>query len=190
MNKIPLYHADVFSNSNVGTDEQYANLLAQILEGHKTLPATERSNDGCWRTNTWWTGVEWLGEQLCDLVDEACRHYATLDPTFAQYIGRYNFAANTNVNEPGSRNLFHSHKTAIFSAVYYLQADDTGPLRLVNPANTIADCNYAAPFVRDFYFNPKDRDLIVWPAWVPHEVEPNKSTKQRININFDIYFAG
>ena len=189
MNKIPLYHADIFAESNVGTTDQHVDLLNQILVAKKTLPGTERSNDGCWRTNTWWTNVEWLGERLANLADEACKHYATLDPMFEKYQGRYNFASNTNVNEPGSRNILHSHKTAVFSAVYYLQAEDTGALRLINPANIVNECNYKSPFVRDFYFNPKNRDLILWPAWVPHEVEPNKSQTSRVNINFDIYFA-
>jgi hypothetical protein len=26
----------------------------------------------------------------------------------------------------------------------------------------------------------------MWPAWVPHEVDPNYSNKERINLTFDI----
>jgi hypothetical protein len=92
----------------------------------------------------------------------------------------------TNINAPLSRNVLHSHKNSIFSAVYYIQGTDTGALRLINPANTLGDCNRLSPFTRDFYFNPKDRDLILWPAWVPHEVEINESARERINIVFDI----
>lgn len=190
MKSIPLYHSDVFMMPGVGTDDQVKNLLDQILLDHSQTASTARSNDLCWRSNKWWTDLDWLGQQVCELSDRACEHYAKIDVAFAQYIGKYKFASNTNVNEPGGRNVFHNHKTSVFSAVYYIQAEDTGPLRFVNPANTMTDCNPQSPFVRDFYFSPKDRDLILWPAWVPHEVEPNTSNKKRININFDIFFAG
>ena len=33
-----------------------------------------------------------------------------------------------------------------------------------------------------------DGDLIVFPGWVPHDVGPNTSNKQRINIAFNISF--
>lgn len=190
MNRIPLYHADMFTVSDVGTTDQHVALLDQILNDSKQTPSVDRTNDGCWRSNKVWSNTEWLAQALCDLADKACKHYADLDPAFAEYVGRYGFASNTNVNQPGSRNVFHSHKNAVFSAVYYLMATDTGPLRLVNPANVLTDCNVAAPFVRDFYFTPKERDLVLWPAWVPHEVEPNKSNLARVNINFDVFFAG
>jgi hypothetical protein len=189
MKRIPLFHADMFTAQGVGTPEQHTDLLNRILIEQKTTPSVTRTNDGCWRTSKWWEGTEWLGEAVCNLADEACNHYAQLDPAFAQYRGKYTFASNTNVNQPGSRNVFHNHKTAVFSAVYYLMATDTGPLRLVNPANVMTDCNVGSPFVRDFYFAPKERDLVLWPAWVPHEVEPNKSDLVRVNINFDIFFA-
>jgi len=28
----------------------------------------------------------------------------------------------------------------------------------------------------------------VWPSWLPHEVEINKSTRQRINIVYNVRF--
>ena len=36
----------------------------------------------------------------------------------------------------------------------------------------------------------KDGDLLIWPAWVPHFVEENKSNKQRINIASNIKLIG
>ena len=31
---------------------------------------------------------------------------------------------------------------------------------------------------------PKDGMLVIWPGWVPHEVEENKSDKQRAVADF------
>ena len=80
----------------------------------------------------------------------------------------------------------HNHTTAHFSAVYYAQAENTGELRFINPAFTLSNIISTGPFTRDFYMNPSDGDFILWPAWVPHEVETNFSNKDRVNIAFDI----
>ena len=33
---------------------------------------------------------------------------------------------------------------------------------------------------------PKDGDLFIWPAWIPHKVDRNESDRQRINLAFNI----
>jgi hypothetical protein len=55
-----------------------------------------------------------------------------------------------------------------------------------NPANKLSECNPGSPYTGDVYIDPKDGDLFLWPAWVPHEVDVNKSDKQRINIAFNL----
>jgi len=190
MNRIPLYHADVFTLQNVGTDAEVNDLLKQIRDENIAHPdTTARTNHGCWRSNKFWNNMNWLGTAVADLVDQAVDYYTTVDPTFKKPTGQHKFDLWTNVNDTGSRNVFHAHKTANFSAVYYLRAENTGNLRFANPANLLTDCNPAGPFTRDFYFTPKDKDLILWPAWMPHEVEPNPNSQVRVNIAFDIYLS-
>ena len=40
--------------------------------------------------------------------------------------------------------------------------------------------------IRSYGVTPKDGDLFIWPGWVPHQVEENKSNQQRINLAFSI----
>ena len=94
----------------------------------------------------------------------------------------------TNVNEPGSKNVLHTHKGMSFASTYNLQTEGTGNIVFRNPANVLNDCNTSSPFVRYMSTEPKDGDLLVWPAWIPHEVEINKSDKQRINIASNIFY--
>ena len=91
-----------------------------------------------------------------------------------------------NINEPNSKNILHAHKDHMFACVYYLQGTDTGAITFQNPVNLLVDCSVLSPFVRRFGHTPKDGDLILWPAWVPHEVEVNTSDRQRINITSNI----
>ena len=57
-----------------------------------------------------------------------------------------------------------------------------------NPANTLQQCNKFSPFIRKTGIMPKDGLLILWPGWVPHEVEETKSNQQRINLAWGINY--
>ena len=48
------------------------------------------------------------------------------------------------------------------------------------------ECSNISPMTRSVAVQPEDGDLFVWPGWVPHEVVPNPSQRQRINIAFSI----
>jgi len=182
----PLFYSDILTKSKVGNPAQISDLLNQINLEQLGIPSVENSNQGCWRSQTKWNNLGWLLDELAGLVSTAVDHYQNLDPS-CQLSKKFGIEMWTNVNSPNSRNILHSHKSANFSAVYYLQSTGTGSLRLINPANILGDCNRRGPFTRDFEFAPVDGDLILWPAWIPHEVEVNLSNQNRINLAFDIY---
>ena len=69
-----------------------------------------------------------------------------------------------------------------FVGLYYIDAEGTGDLIFHNPINLVSDCNPKSPFVRTVSYPPKNGNLLLWPAWVPHEVEINNSDRYRINI--------
>lgn len=188
---VTLYEAVLHDKANVGTDNEVSNLMQQInsLQHDKS---SSRTNLLCWRSESKFTNINWLLSEITSLVNSAIDYYSSKDPIFREAFEQINrkdlgIFYWTNVNEPMSRNVLHAHKTGIFSGVYYIQGTDTGDLRLINPANTLTECNVFSPFTRDFYYTPKDRDLILWPSWLPHEVETNTSNRQRINIAYDIY---
>lgn len=187
MDNTLLFRADSVLKADVGSNDQREDLLSQIKKSQETTPNAYSSNIGCYRNTVKYENLDWLLDVVKDTTDEFLDFYKKQDPMFEKLnVKSKNFVYWTNINTPGSRNVVHSHKSANFSCVYYVQGTDCGPLRLINPANTLSDCKQTAPFVRDAYFHPKDGDLIMWPAWVPHEVEPNLSNRERINITFDI----
>jgi len=114
----------------------------------------------------------------------------TFRDTISQETQQCDLSIWTNVNEPGSINELHTHKGVSFACTYNLQTEGTGNLVFRNPANLLNDCNQKSPFIRNYKIEPKDGDLLVWPAWVPHFVEENKSNKQRINIATNINLVG
>jgi len=187
-----LFKADLFSYANVGTPEQRQELIDRLLQikasGAKDINDLT-NNEGCWRYSYPIKDCEWLNQVVSTIIEEAFEYYAN-DPASRIALPSEDMKIEVNswcnINEKYARNVYHSHKTKIFSIVYYLQATNTGKLILTNPANILNDCSDFAPYTRDFLFLPKDGDLILWPAWIPHEVEPNMSDRQRINIVFDV----
>lgn len=192
MHRLPLIKSDIFIESQVGTVEQRQELINRLLKLKDTTPTENlmyASNYGCWRISNPITDCEWMNNAVYNLAVEAAKYYSDDENSKSEKFDSNSFInmnSWANINEPYSRNVYHAHKAAHFSCCFYLQADNTGDLVLTNPANILNDCNHSAPYVRDFIFKPKDGDLIIWPAWMPHEIEMNLSDKLRINIVFDI----
>lgn len=184
-----ILQAALFSKSNVGTDSEYQDLLSQI-NARRDEPTTELTNAGCWRSEYPFENIDWLLTEIYALFKESVDFYCRSDSVFANSLGneiKINYW--TNINQPGSRNDIHAHKPGICSGVYYIQGTNTGNLKFINPANMLGDCNPRSPFTRAFQASPKDRDLVMFPSWMPHEVEQNLSDRERINIAYDVAFV-
>ena len=192
----PLFYSDLFIKPNVGTNKQRKVLLDKINYLKKNnIKSSDGSNEGCFRTTyEYGEELDFLRETIRDLVIEISSYYADRDVIFKTRVHNQTQQCDlsiwTNVNEPGSINQIHTHKDFSFACTYNLQTEGTGNLVFVNPANLLNDCNQKSPFIRDFKIEPKDGDLLIWPAWMPHLVEENKSNKQRINIATNIKLIG
>ena len=189
---LPLYHADLFVVKDVGTEEQREDLKKQILHAKENnIGKKSGSNPGCWRSNTTYDNVDWLYSAIRGLSDQTNKMYFQLDHIYKSYVEKCenrDVSMWTNVNEVGSKNVIHSHKPDAWAGIYYVQGEGTGNLVFHNPANLLSECNPTSPFTRKLELEPRDGMLVIWPGWVPHEVEENKSNKQRINIAWGINF--
>lgn len=187
--RIALYHSDIFTRNNVGTSEQINDLYNQIkLAQQENRNPMVLNNDDCWRSSAKYPNDNWLMEAVKEMTQLAAEYYFSLDESFLHHVPDKTIKVNywTNVNSPGAKNVLHNHQEDTFAAVFYLQAKDTGNLIYTNPANLLSQCNPASPFSRGLSIEPEDNQLILWPAWVPHEVEANPSNKERINLAFSI----
>jgi len=192
----PLFYSDLFVKQNVGTDKQRKVLLDKINYLKKNnIKSSDGSNEGCFRTTyEYGEELDFLREIIKHSVIEISGYYADRDETFkmilSQDVQLCDFSIWTNVNEPGSANVIHTHKEFDFACTYNLQTTGTGGLIFKNPANLLSDCSNKSPFTRKVKVEPQDGDLFIWPTWVPHEVEINKSNKQRINIATNVKLVG
>jgi hypothetical protein len=98
-----------------------------------------------------------------------------------------------NINPPGSLNLMHYHENSFFSGSYYVSTNaKTGSIHFVNPI-PVHDWVISKEIIKDFNsFNskaweilPKSNLLVIFPAWLEHFVNENKSDVDRISISFN-----
>jgi len=190
----PLLRSDLFVK-NIGTGERCKELLeyAQSIKANPDNAGLDLSNNGCWRHQFNYPDIDWIASELTVLAEVAVNSYLQSDPLYTEKVDRYGqpiFSYWTNINEPMSRNVLHDHRTSQYVGIYYIQGTDTGDIVFHNPTNVTESCNSHAPFVSRYAYKPKDGDLVLWPAWMPHETETNRSSRQRINIAFNISYQG
>ena len=194
MKKVDIFRllsADLFVK-NIGTQEQINDLIEQSFWHKKNEPYVMRyTNNGCWRSSFKYNNFDWFFDELQDSVEQVMQHYSIDDPTYAKKLkqqGELDLQYWTNINDPGSRNVLHSHQAVQYAAVYYLRAEDTGDICFYNPGNVTENCHATAPWVSVMSYTPKNGDLVLFPGWVPHDIEVNKSSKERLSIAFNISF--
>ena len=187
MRTFPILKADVLID-NVGEEWQRNSLLSQAWYHYQNSTSMSNTNEGCWRSSLDYLSMEWLYNSIKDMLSITLNAYMNSDPSYKSRISPkgYRIEHWTNINDPGSSNRVHSHAEFDFVALYYIQGEGTGELTFHNPANLLTNCSMNAPFTSRMSYEPKDGDLLIWPAWMPHEVEVNKSDKKRVSIAFNI----
>ena len=98
-----------------------------------------------------------------------------------------------NINPPGGYNQSHLHPNSLFSGAYYVKASpNSGRLALMDPRPGVQQNmptrkpgKLPRELWRDAYYDPVPGRLIMFPSWMWHKVEPNKSNDIRISVSFN-----
>ena len=98
-----------------------------------------------------------------------------------------------NINPPGGYNQMHLHPNSLFSGAYYIKASpNSGRLALMDPRPGVQQnmpprkkVKLHRELWRDTYYDPVPGRIIMFPSWMWHKVEPNKSNDIRISVSFN-----
>ena len=99
------------------------------------------------------------------------------------------------INKKNNFNLPHIHPNCYLSAAYYVKThDDCGRIKFTNPNLASRQRSPLIENKTDFNqngieINPKEGDLLFFPAYLTHEVLRNNSDEERIVISFNIDIA-
>jgi hypothetical protein len=181
-----------------------------IREREKSHPGIHRSNLGGWQSS--WDMDRWGGAAAIKLlaIGRNLGNRMTMDrqgntgggPHPGYFAVTWTANMWANINRSGHANEFHSHPGAFWSGVYYVDAGgiDADPLlggelefmdpRGVLPAMNAPHLAFAMPGGLSAgateRVRPKAGLLVMFPAWLMHQVRPYHGTAERISIAFNL----
>ena len=181
----PIYIKDL---PNAAELNQY--LEQQIVKWSQTDPeGKKRTNVNGWHSKTDMNKkAEYnvLTKELFAMQDEIYKK-EHLDPK--PVLG--NMWAN--INYPGGYNRHHLHPNSLFSGVYWIKTPmKSGNLMLYDPRPGIhttmpnrKEGQLPSQLWREVHYTPAAGRIVIFPAWLWHEVRPNESNDTRISVSFN-----
>ena len=100
-----------------------------------------------------------------------------------------------NINNYKDFNQYHFHPNCFLSGVYYVDVfDKGGTIVFANPAYDLMESNwdmrdmskYTPVNSSRYKLVPNKGDLVIFPSWLKHTVEPNMTNKDRVSISFNL----
>ena len=163
-------------------------LIKYITSLKKKTKSVHISNQGGFQSKP-------LSIEDTPLLKTAIENYISSYQLVDSYEARIS-ALWVNINSTNHYNKSHVHPGCQFVGSYYLQTSkNCGRLVVENPVpshqmdefygNRFSVYN---PYTSNVYFHePQAGELVLFPAWIPHYAEPNKGSKDRISISFNIH---
>ena len=98
-----------------------------------------------------------------------------------------------NVNYPSGFNRPHLHPNSLFSGVYWIKTPlKSGNLMLYDPRPGVhttmpnrKEGQLPPQLWREVHYQPRAGTIIMFPAWMWHEVRTNESNDTRISVSFN-----
>jgi uncharacterized protein (TIGR02466 family) len=179
-----------------------AELRAVITARQKTHAGTQHSNLGGWQSS--WDMDRWGGAPAIKLLAIGRNLAGRVTTDRAGKPVGIAWKANmwANINRSGHGNEFHSHPGSFWSGVYYVDdggagvdASLGGELEFMDPRGP-GPAMYAPQLAfamahglsvgANETVSPKSGRLVMFPAWMLHQVRPYRGGAERISIAFNL----
>ncbi len=174
--------------------DDYQDLNHRLLESVQRL--REHDADGVHNTNVnGWQSRNTLQThnefaEINGRIVNVCREIGA-SAGFAREA-ELRYQAWANVNPPGAFNNPHIHPNCHLSGVYYIAATpDSGSIYFRDPRamSLMAPPPLAQATeitATESAMKPEPGRLYVFPAWLEHGVQPNRSGQDRVGISFNV----
>ena len=93
-----------------------------------------------------------------------------------------------NVIKPGKGYFPHRHPNSILSGVFYVSTRENDKILFHDPLERGKIFQIGRFPV--YSFGVENCQLILFPSWLTHGVEPNEATKDRISLSFNTFVKG
>jgi uncharacterized protein (TIGR02466 family) len=188
--KLTPFTTNIYVYNNFLTEEEIAFARDFIYKQQEATPSVMISNRGGWQSPTKTAGIDEFDSEMQPIFIKTLTK--TLE-IFREYgIERDVFLKDYwfNINKKGNFNNRHVHPFSNFSAVLYIQApENCGNIvfeRADDFENFIQTDHRTDDSRINCYIIPSPGDLIVFPSYLPHYVDPSESNEDRISIALNI----
>ena len=148
-------------------------------------------------------GQAWQSDQALHKLEEFDELVSCVDSTIENVLDFLKIATDAieitalwaNMSAPGAGHGLHSHPNNFLSGVYYVRThegadtvnfhDPRPQTGIIRPPVT----ELTAENTDQVVVKVKNGTLLVFPAWLPHSVDPNRSDHTRLSISFNIMFS-
>ncbi len=166
------------------------DLQSKCYQLEKNTPGILASNEGGWQSpaSSNDKGFEHLFSEIRQRCNEIHKQLG-FKTSLRQEVGNYWI----NINRDKDSNTPHAHPGAFFSGVYYVKASPAaGAITFMHP---VPMHPYTIPYginqvetsfnASSHLENPEPGKLVIFPSWLLHFVQPNRSGDDRISIAFN-----
>ena len=201
MNIVSLFATPVVLSDLPDAAALNTELSAAIEARAKSHPGTQHSNLGGWQSE--WDMDRWGGAAAIKLlaIGRNTADRVTTDRQGKPVAVTWKANMWANINRSGHGNEFHSHPGSFWSGVYYvddggIDGDPSlgGELEFMDPRGP-GPAMYAPHLAfgaaglsvgANETVRPKAGRLVMFPAWLLHQVRPYRGNAQRISIAFNL----
>jgi len=201
MSLVTLFGTPILIEELPGAETLNAELAKTIMAREQSHPGTQHSNLGGWQSD--WEMDRWGGASAIKLlaIGRNTANRITTDRQGQPVSIQWKANMWANINRTGHGNEFHSHPGSFWSAVYYvddggIDADPAlgGELEFMDPrgpgpamyAPQLAFGNAGLSVGANETVRPRSGRLVMFPAWLLHQVRPYRGAARRISIAFNL----
>lgn len=194
--RLELFPVPVFSWRWQHAVDQKSELIQAIRQRQLSDPGMQKTNRNGWHSQK--DLQQWPDPSIQALVHwvVSCTQATSVmwrEGTDFHTFGPWRMNAWANVNPPGGYNAHHhhAHKNWHWSACYYVHLDeitsaDLGGALVFEDRSTGLD-RKSSESCRSHRIVPEEGQLIIFPSWLLHRVEPHRAAGDRISIAFNLH---
>lgn len=175
-----LYFVDIYDQKE---NESYKE---ELLKLSRIDPGLIRSNRNAWQSET----TLWQNETFKPLLEKSSAIIQSIIKDISQTCPEFVIRSMWgNIHPKGGYNFTHVHPSGWMSAVYYVALPEGCPgITFEDPRPArLMDFQHSCLVENQYHTHqPKVGELVLFPSWLPHLVNPNSTEENRISISFNV----
>ena len=180
----PVYTVKRDSNLNTTEIKEIEDIIEEGMEGKNEVNNSTSTNSFIFDTRL---------HNLKEFCEKHIKIYINTIINPKEEVNFYITQSWLTITKPGENHQVHSHKNSIISGVFYVATVEVDKINFYEP-NKVKQVIKFEPKEFNLWnsdswsFPVTNNELILFPSWLEHGVEPNeKATTDRISISFDTF---